>query len=414
MKKNIYDVAVLGGGAAGMMAAIQAATLGVSVIILEGNECLGKKILATGNGRCNLTNENITEGCYYGGDRGFLQHVFQGFSQRDTLDFFHEIGLAPTNRDGLYYPRCQQAGAVVAQLHDRLSRLSVQILYEARVRGICKEDDGVFLLTHTKGELRCRKVILATGGKASAIKGSNGDGYYYAQNLGHTITPMVPSLVQLHTDFPGISSMAGARCECRLTLCIQGQCVGQESGELQLTDYGISGIVVFQLSRLAAYGLQEGKQVEMLADFMPEFSRRELVEILETRIGNAWEKCTVKDVLWGLINDKVILGILKHCNIPPEQSVLKCERNEINRLADSLKGFPFHITDTHGFKHAQVTAGGISTEDICPDTMESKLCPGFYMAGEIVDVDGICGGYNLQWAWSSGAVAGRSAAKEVL
>ncbi|MDD6193714.1 MAG: NAD(P)/FAD-dependent oxidoreductase [Lachnospiraceae bacterium] len=414
MTKDIYDVAVLGGGASGMMAGIQAAQLGADTVILEGNECLGKKILATGNGKCNLTNQRISEQCYYGADAAFLQRVLQGFTLEDTLDFFEDIGVAPVEQEGYYYPRCRQAGAVVALLRERLLALSVPVMLETRVRSISKDSDNLFTVTHTGGRLRCKKVILATGGKASAIKGSNGDGYYYAKMFGHNITPLVPALVQLHTNHPGISAMAGARCDCRLSLFVQGECVGEESGELQLTDYGISGIAVFQLSRMASIGLERNMQVEMSIDFMPEYTKTDVEEILLRRFEYTPVSPSVKQALWGLLNDKVIEGVLMACGISTNQSVKDCDREEIVRLRDILKSFIVPITKTHGFKHAQVTAGGVSTDDICPDTMESLLCPGFYMAGEIVDVDGICGGYNLQWAWSSGAVAGRHAAKDII
>lgn len=414
MKKDIYDVAVLGGGASGMMAAIQAASLGATVIILEGNECLGKKILATGNGKCNLTNKNIVAQCYYGADATFIENVLTGFSLEETLGFFRDVGVEPVEQDGLYYPRCRQAGAVVALLVDKLHSLGVAFMLDTKVRGISKEVSGDFTVTHSKGELRCRKVVLTMGGKASAIKGSNGDGYYYANKLGHKITPMVPALVQLHTNNANITAMAGARCDAKLSLFVQGECVGKDTGELQLTDYGISGIVVFQLSRIAAMALQENKTVDMQIDFLPEYSTDEVKEMLQNRFDHFRGNITVKEALWGLLNDKVISGVLKECGISWKKTIHECNQKEILCLCDVLKSFVIHITDTHGFKNAQVTAGGISCEDICPKSMESLLCSGLYMAGEIVDVDGICGGYNLQWAWSSGAVAGRHAAKEVL
>ena len=414
MKKDIYDVAVLGGGASGMMAGIQAAQLGANVVILEGNECLGKKILATGNGKCNLTNKNISEDCYYGSSTTCLGGVLQAFSLADTLDFFEHSGVSPVEQGGLYYPRCRQAGAVVALLQDRLLALSVSVMLETKVRNIEKDPDGLFTVSHTGGVFRCKKVILATGGKSSSIKGSNGDGYYYAQKFGHSITPLVPALVQLHTDHPSIVAMSGARCNCKLFLYVMGECVGEESGELQLTDYGISGIVVFQLSRIASMALLEGKQVEIFIDFIPEYNRDDVKSMLCKRFELFTQTTSVKEALWGLLNDKVIKGVLMQCGITLEQSLKDCNSDDMHRLLDALKSFPVTITGNHGFKHAQVTAGGISTEDICPNTMESLLCPGLYLAGEIVDVDGICGGYNLQWAWSSGAVAGRHAAKDIL
>lgn len=412
MAKDVYDVAVLGGGAAGMMAAIQAAKNGASVLVTEGNECLGKKILATGNGKCNLTNENMDPKFYYGAKHTFIKRVLDGFSLSQTLEFFRSIGIEPVKEDELYYPRCKQAAVVVAMLEEKLMSLGVTVVLNTRVRGIEKDENGIFHVKTTGDDIASNSVVLALGGKASAIKGSNGDGYYYGKQLGHEIVPTAPALVQLHTDHRGIKDMAGTRCHSELSLFVDDACVRKETGELQLTDYGISGIVVFQLSRMASVALTSGKHVSMQIDFLPEYDSCELMELLERRFEQLRPQMSVADALWGLLNHKVAIGVLKECSIAPDKGVGECGRDDIYHLCQTMKAFHIVITDTHGFKHAQVTAGGISTDHIDPNTMESKICPGLYIAGEILDVDGICGGYNLQWAWSSGALAGEYAAKE--
>ncbi len=401
-----YDVIVAGGGAAGMVAAIFAARAGASVLVIEFNDRLGKKILATGNGRCNYTNRAIDLNNYYGADRAFLEQVFAGFSEQDTEEFFRNLGIEPYEQDGLLYPRSKQAKSIQEALIREIQRLPVTLVMEKQVKRIEKTDPGFLVTTADKETFLAESVILACGGKASAIRGSRGDGYYLASCLGHEITEPVPALVQVHAADPLAKMAAGVRTDAGITTWIDDKKAAFWQGELQITDYGLSGIVVFQSSRLVAYGLLEKKDVCLEVDFLPEYSQTEAEDLLQARLQMRAGALTLEQTLQGLLHDKLIAPILKRAGLAPDKFAKDCNKEDKRRLLAALRHYVVKITDTHGFSNAQVTAGGIKTSRIDPKTMESNLVPGLFFAGEVVDVDGICGGYNLQWAWSSGALAG--------
>lgn len=390
-----------------MTAAIFAARNGASTAIIEGNDTLGKKILATGNGKCNFTNEVTDESCYYGAPFSFVETVRKRFSEKDAVRFFETLGVVAYAKNGYYYPRTQQASTISEALQSELRRLGTDVFLQTRVRGIQREKD-CFMVKGNEESFYAKKVILALGGRASKIKGSNGDGYYYAQQLGHTVTPLVPALVSLHTDNPYIKKMAGVRCEAKVSVLVEDEPIRSEFGELQLTADGISGIVVFQLSRIAAMALQENKRIEAVIDFVPELSEKRLRQWLELRLQMTKEEPPASSLI-GVVHEKIIAGLLEANSITKRKDFDSTKR--IDSLISDLKAFRISITDTNGFQNAQITAGGIAATDIHPTTMESKVVPGLFFAGEIVDVDGICGGYNLQWAWASGAVAGYHAAR---
>ncbi len=401
-----YDVIVAGGGAAGMMAAVCAARAGASVLVIEFNDRLGKKILATGNGRCNYTNRAIDLCNYYGADRAFLEQVFAGFSEQDTEDFFRGLGIEPYEQEGLLYPRSKQAKSIQEALIREIQRLSVTLVMEKQVKRIEKTDAGFLVTTADKEIFTAENVILACGGKASATRGSRGDGYYLASCLGHEIAEPVPALVQLHAADPLTKMAAGVRADAGITTWIDGRKEAFWQGELQITDYGLSGIVVFQSSRMVSYGLLEKKDVCLEVDFLPEYSHAEADDLLQERLQMGSGTLTLEQTLQGLLHDKLIVPILKRTGLAPDTLAKDCNTEDKRRLLEALRHYVVKITDTHGFSNAQVTAGGVKTSRIDPKTMESNLVPGLFFAGEVVDVDGICGGYNLQWAWSSGALAG--------
>lgn len=406
-----YDVAVLGGGASGMMAAIHAAKNGAKVILLEENDILGKKILSTGNGKCNFTNENMSAECFYSEDTAFVKTALKYVSWRESLDFFqNELGVMAINKDGYYYPRSQQAKTIQKALENKVKQQGVEICCNTYISGLLREKD-FFQIRFQQGSCMAKKVILSMGGKASDVKGSNGDGYYYAMQFGHTQVPLVPALVQLHTNYPYIQKVAGVRCFCKLSLLIDHVVCREEKGELQLTAQGLSGIAVFQFSRMAAYALRDNKNVRIHVDFLPEWSEDEIWHQLTQFSLKANPFSTLLDVLMGWLHEKLVYLILNECKLSPEICLSDCNQQDLKQLIHTLKEFPFSITQTHGFSAAQVTAGGISTKEIYADTMESKLVPGLFFTGEIMDVDGICGGYNLQWAWTSGTLAGQNATK---
>lgn len=395
-------VCIIGGGASGMMAAIMAARQGAAVTVLEHNEKTGKKILATGNGRCNLTNVRQEPTCYHSRERETAWKILQEFDQQQTVAFFSEIGIYTKNKNGYLYPASMQASSVQELLEMEARYRKVKIKCREHVKEILvnkeKEDCTAArfqVLTET-WHYEADAVILANGSGASELDGADGSGYALAEALGlHVIKPL-PALVPLTGKGRCFSKWAGTRVEGRVSLWADGQIFKQEEGEIQLTDYGISGIPVFQISGYAARLLEEGVPVKAFLDFMPDFDLPDLEKFLAKR----QEQCpykSVKELLTGLFPKKLA-------------EVLTDGKPDIRTLAQRIKEFSVTITGTKSQKQAQVCSGGVSLKEINPRTMECEAIPGLYLAGELLDVDGICGGYNLQWAWSSGAIAGKNAA----
>lgn len=388
------------------MAGISAARKGAKVLILEHMDSAGKKILATGNGKCNFTNEKQGIAYYRGKNPAFVLPVFEQFGLTETLELFEELGIVPrSKRDGCYYPASGQASSVREVLLLECRRLKVRIAYNVGIRSIKKESD-CFIFDTKQGEFQSVSCILATGGKAAKKTGSDGSGIPYIVGFGHKLTDIVPALVALQGKQSFFKEIAGIRAENRVEIYIENKKIAEETGELQLTEYGVSGIPVFQLSRYAAYGLLEGKSVYVLLDFLPWQTKEETHSMLEVRFGKNGKGKTAKEALVGLFPDKLIGTLLTEAGIQPETKAENCTREELEKLVSVIRHLRVDITGTKGFDAAQVTAGGVDTEEIDGNTMESKLVSGLYFAGEVVDIDGMCGGYNLQWAWSSGWVAG--------
>lgn len=388
------------------MAGISAARKGSKVLILEHMDSAGKKILATGNGKCNFTNEKQGIAYYRGKNPAFVLPVFEQFGLTETLELFEELGIVPrSKRDGYYYPASGQASSVREVLLLECRRLKVRIAYNVGIRSIKKESD-CFIFDTKQGEFQSVSCILATGGKAAKKTGSDGSGIPYIVGFGHKVTDIVPALVALQGKQSFLKEIAGIRAENRVEIYIENKKIAEKTGELQLTEYGVSGIPVFQLSRYAAYGLLEGKSVYVLLDFLPWQTKEETHSMLEVRFGKNGKGKTAKEALVGLFPDKLIGTLLTEAGIQPETKVENCTQEELEKLVSVIRHLRVDITGTKGFDAAQVTAGGVDTEEIDGNTMESKLVSGLYFAGEVVDIDGMCGGYNLQWAWSSGWVAG--------
>lgn len=388
------------------MAGISAARKGSKVLILEHMDSAGKKILATGNGKCNFTNEKQGIAYYRGKNPAFVLPVFEQFGLTETLELFEELGIVPrSKRDGYYYPASGQASSVREVLLLECRRLKVRIAYNVGIRSIKKESD-CFIFDTKQGEFQSVSCILATGGKAAKKTGSDGSGIPYIVGFGHKVTDIVPALVALQGKQSFLKEIAGIRAENRVEIYIENKKIAEKTGELQLTEYGVSGIPVFQLSRYAAYGLLEGKSVYVLLDFLPWQTKEETHSMLEVRFGKNGKGKTAKEALVGLFPDKLIGTLLTEAGIQPETKAENCTQEELEKLVFVIRHLRVDITGTKGFDAAQVTAGGVDTEEVDGNTMESKLVPGLYFAGEVVDIDGMCGGYNLQWAWSSGWVAG--------
>jgi len=386
------QVLITGGGAAGLTAAVFAARNGAAVTVLEQNEKPGKKICATGNGKCNLTNLSMPSDAYRGRHPEFVREALAQLSVEDTVRFFEEIGIVPVSRNGYLYPRSGQAQSVTDVLCMEARNLGVKLKTNQKVTSLsCKQ--GRWKVTTTDWHYEGDAVILAGGSKASAIAGSDGSCYDLAESQGHTLVPVYPALTALKCRGKNFKAWSGVRTGGEITLLIDGKPFKKEQGELQLTEYGVSGIPVFQLSRYAVCALREGHRVGLTLDFFPEYTNEELKKLLFGRKEHCPYK-TEKELLIGLLPEKLI-------------KVLASDRD----FPNSLKDFPLEVTDTMSFAQAQVCCGGVDTAEVNPRTMESRLKKGLYFAGELLDIDGICGGYNLQWAWSSGAAAGSHAAK---
>lgn len=405
-------VIVIGGGASGMMAAISAAAEGAKVTIVEHKDRIGKKLLSTGNGKCNFTNAHQTSDCYLSDNKGFAWDIVCQFDQKAVCDFFGELGIYPKERNGYYYPYSGQASSVLDALRMELLRLRVEILTGQECEGIFRKGKKLCVKLPEK-ELVGDCVILAAGSRAAAATGSDGSGYKLAKKLGHHVIAPLPALVQLKCAENFYKSISGVRILGTVFLFLKEggkeRLLSSDTGEIQLTAYGISGIPVFQVSRYAARALHEGKKVTARLDFMPELSKDMLMEMLLQRARTRPQK-RAEEFLTGLFPAKLNSLWLRLCRIEREKKAGNLKIEELQALTTVVKEFATDIVATNSYEQAQVCCGGVDTREVNPDTLESKLIPGVYFAGEILDVDGPCGGYNLQWAWSSGRVAGKEAA----
>ena len=398
-------IAVVGGGAAGMMAAIQAAASGASVSLYERGDRVGKKILSTGNGKCNFSNEKMGPEYYHGSGKALWEAVYSAFDTAQTKAFFTSLGMRIKERDGYLYPASEQASTVLDLLRYELERQHITIHTETRIKVIYQEK-GQFIL-RPSGDTH-DAVILACGGSAAPGTGSDGNGVRLAKKLGHTIVPVVPALTALRCQESFFKQVAGVRCDASLILRVAGKEVCRERGELQLTDYGISGIPSFQISRHAAYALQEKKPVTVTISFLPDLDESVCASFFQERLAVHGQE-TMERFLTGIVNKKINQLLLKLSGIGQGERADEVSASSFQRLWKLYCGLEVTVAGVNSFEKAQVSAGGVDCNEVTTGLMSKKI-PGLYFAGEMLDIDGVCGGYNLQWAWSSGAVAGRAAA----
>ncbi len=407
-------IGVVGGGASGMMAAITAAACGARVVLLEKNDRIGRKILATGNGKCNFSNKAIHKTDYNSQSTGIYDDYISQFDEKQVLSFFQQEGMLVKERNGYYYPRSEQASTVLDVLRAKLEERQVEVITECCPVSIRKErnkaEEGFEVVLGDKSKLFFDRLILACGSYAGEVnrKQEGCTGYQYAQSFGHSIVPVVPALVQLRARDKVFKSIAGVRCEAVITLFIGGEKKAREQGELQLTDYGISGIPVFQLSRFAAYGFQEKKEVFVTIDFLPEYSMEEWRKLVEQKRQRCNSQTTVEEFFLGFLNKKLNVLFIRQAGLKPEASVKSYDSKKIWQACGQMKEWKAPLEAANPFANAQVCAGGVSMEEVSLH-MESKKVKGLFFAGEMLDVDGRCGGYNLQWAWTSGYLAGKYA-----
>ena len=415
--KNL-DIAVIGGGAAGFASAICAAKTDKSlkVAILEKAQRVGRKILATGNGRCNISNKYISMDRYHGENPAFAETALVKYDFDKTMEFFKSIGVLPTElEEGKVYPMSLQAASVVDMLRIEAQRQGIAEVVDYEVADI-KSVGGRFEIKSSSGQIaKAKKVIICTGGKAAPELGTDGSAYKLVTSLGHKLTSLFPALVQLKCNPVRVRALKGVKLMGTATLVKDNKTIQKEYGEVMFTDYGLSGPPIFQLSRKTGELLNKGnKNIKIKVDLTPEYSFMEIEDILFQRRKDLCD-VAAENFLNGMLNKQIARQILKESdetlklNVPSKTISDKA----LKTLAGKIKGWEFEIIGTNPWKNAQVTAGGIETDFVDPETMESKLVKGLYLAGEILDIDGDCGGFNLQWAWSSGFAAGENAALSI-
>lgn len=407
------NVIVIGGGAAGMMAAVTAAEQGAKVVLLEKNEKLGKKLYITGKGRCNVTNACDTEALFKNvvTNSRFLYSAFYTFTNENTMDFFRECGVPlKIERGDRVFPVSDKSSDVIAGLAQKLQQVGVKVRYQAEVNKVCTEEGRITGVMLQNGEtLLCDACIVATGGISYTSTGSTGDGYTFAKLCGHTIKDCYPSLVALKIAEPFAKEVEGLSLKnVRLKVTQGKKELYNEFGEMLFTANGVSGPLVLSASAVITDKLSE-KETVLSLDLKPALSKEEL----DSRILRDFEEAKnkqFKNALDKLLPARLIRVIIEMSGIPEEKQVNSVTKQERNALVELLKGMKLHVTGTGGFNEAVITRGGVSVKEVNPSTMESKLVHGLYFAGEVLDVDALTGGYNLQIAWSTGYVAGSCAA----
>ncbi len=406
-------VAIIGGGAAGLMAAIAAAKNDADVCIYEKLNRVGKKILATGNGRCNYTNINTSVNDYHGKNLRFAEEIINSFNVNSTLDFFEDIGIYPRiEENGKVYPYSLQASSVLDNLRYEANRYKIKEMVESKVKSLRKNKGHFDIITDT-GVFIADKVIICTGGRAGSQYGCTGDGYGLAESFGHKIINQFPALVQLKLNADYLKKISGVKFDGAVSCFSDSALIRREEGEILFTDYGISGPPVLQISREAIKYLYNKEMIFISIDMFPDFDKNMLYELLSERFIKLKTK-TIEESFNGLINKKLIPVILSLAlNEYKEEKCTKLNKKDIYSVVNILKEWKIEITGHNDWQQAQTTAGGVCVDDINPKTLESKKEKGLYFAGEVLDVDGDCGGFNLQWAWSSGYIAGYSASDSI-
>ncbi len=395
------DTIIIGGGAAGMAAAIAAAEVGGRVTLLERQSRVGRKLLATGNGRCNLSNRAAGDGTHYHGEQpGFSRAVLARYGVEDTLAWFRALGLITAEEpDGKLYPYSNMAGSVLDVLRFALERPGITVRCGERVTALRHEKGGFAVETETD-RLRAGRVILAAGGCAGAKLGGVTDGYQLAAALGHSRTSLHPALVQIKTDPTYPRALKGVKADAAVRLLRGRECLAETRGEILFTEYGVSGPAIFALSRAAATG---GEGLRLSLDLLSGWTEAETAAWLRARRRAGLSETA--QLLTGTLHTRLGQTVCRAAgftNQPPETLT----DGDLERIARSLRGFSLPVTGVCGFDQAQVTAGGLRTAEFDSETLESRLVPGLFAVGEVLDVDGDCGGFNLQWAWSSGRAAG--------
>lgn len=400
----MQEIVIIGGGASGLVSAIIAARKGKKVTILERNNICGKKILVTGNGRCNYFNEDQNIKHYRSNDTELLKEIITKKNQEKVLQFFKEIGIEPKIKNGYYYPFSNQAVSIQNALLTEIKNLDIEIRNELEVRKIKKQNDKFIIMTD-KENIEANKIIISTGSKSAPKTGSDGSGYKICKELGHTVIEPLPALVQLKGKEKYFKEWNGIRADVAINLYEDNKEIVKEVGEIQLTDYGISGICVMNLSGRVARGLYTGKDEYVKINFLSNLkinTVQECIGFIDKR-NKSMKNRTISELLDGIINYKLLNVLLKNLKNKQWNEISAKDKEKI---VESLVELKVNIIGTNSFDKSQVCSGGISLKEIDVNTMESKLVKDLYITGELLDCDGDCGGYNLTWAWITGIIAG--------
>ena len=398
-------VVIIGGGASGLISSIFAKNKDNEVIILERNSICGKKILATGNGRCNYWNEDQNLRHYNSTSKNLLEKIITLDNQKQIMTLFNRIGIVPKIKNGYYYPTSNQAISIRNALVTEATKLGVKIYQDALVDKVMHSNNK-YIVEFNNKKIIADSLIIATGSKASPKTGSTGIGYTLAKSLGHTIIEPLPALVQLVGQGKYFTSWDGIRSDVNVSLYAANKFIKEETGEIQLTNYGVSGICIFNLSRFASAYLKENKKVEVVINFLP-WLKEDAITYFDKRT-SLMPSRTIFELLEGLLNNKLLNTFLSILKLDESRKWTNMSKQEKINLINILTNFHLPIIDTKSFDNAQVCSGGVDLSEINPNTMESLINKNLYIVGELLDVDGDCGGYNLSFAWISGMLAGKS------
>jgi len=399
-------IGIIGGGASGMAAALAAAqNQNNHIILMERQSRVGRKLQATGNGRCNLSNLHAASRGYHGENEDFHKFAIEAFPPEKTLQWFRTMGLFTVAEDsGRVYPYSDQANSVVDVLRFALEKPNITLMLGFEVEKVKRTDRG-FRVEGSGEAVDCDRLIIACGGLAGTKLGSSMSGYKLLRSLGHRCTKLRPTLVQLKSAWGGVAGLKGVRANCHAAIYHNDTLFSQSTGELQFTEYGLSGPVIFEVSRDVC---QEKGDWRARLDFLPEISRQELYGELLRRKETG---LPASELLTGILHNRLGRILTQAVGISANRAIAELRDYELSETARVVKEFDVALTEPMGMDCAQVTAGGIQTEEFDDKTMQSRLVPGLYACGEVLDVDGDCGGYNLQWAWSSGFLAGNHAGR---
>ena len=402
------EVIIIGAGASGLVTAIVSAHRGKKVLILEKNNKVGKKVLATGNGKCNITNQRPTLERFHSSNPHFIKEVFEGYGYQSIKQFFKSIGLELIEaKEGKVFPMSLQASSVVELLVAECEQLGIEIHCEVEVEQI-KRVGELYEIKHNRGVEKTKALVIATGHLSAPQLGGVDSGVDFAKRLGHSIIKPFPTLVQLTSPIKRLERMAGVKVESRVTLTTNKGRVVQRQGDVLFTSYGISGLAILDISRFVMVELLKQKSIMLTIDLVPKMSQEQLFALMRKSLV---KKSSKPLTIWlqGFINKKLILPILEPLELQNQTvGYLYLNRKKLESIVYKIKNFEFEVNGSRGYRGAEVVAGGVDTKEVNPQTMESKKHKGLYFTGEVLDVDGDRGGFNLHFAWVCGLIAGGS------